>query len=231
MTIIDSSVEVQSPTPGRFSAEVVNSITHGIGLILSLAGTVALLSVAASRGNGWYLAACVIYTVTLVSVYAASTGSHLFHHPPVQRRMRMLDQGTIYLLIAGTFTPFALVYLRSGWWWLLIALMWVGALAGFISKVFLGHRLHGVSVWLYVLLGWLPAISYQQVAPQTGNNAMLLMLVGGLCYTLGTIFLVVDWKRFHFHGIWHLCVIAGSTCHYLAIFFYVGLPPSNAIAG
>ena len=204
--------------------EIVNSLTHGLGAVLAVVGAIVLLAAAASRGDAWYLAACVIYSISLVAVYLASTASHVFRHPVTRVRMRMLDQGAIYLLIAGTFTPFGLVYLRSGWWWLLIGVMWAAALVGFVSKVILAHRLHGVSVWLYVLMGWLPVIAYQPVLRQAHPAALWLLFAGGMCYTVGTLFLIADWKRYHFHGIWHVLVIAGSTLHFVAIYSYVGLP-------
>lgn len=207
------------------SHETANSLTHGFGLVLSLVGVAALLTYAKTDGDVWYLTSCAIYSLTLVAVYAASTASHLILRPEsLNRRLRIADQGLIYLLIAGTYTPFGLMYLRDGGWWLLLGAMWGGAMFGFISKVFFTHRIEGVLIALYLLLGWLPIVSVYAVAQRIAENALpalALMLAGGICYTLGTIFLITDHKKFHFHAIWHLWVIAGSGCHFFVIYLYI----------
>jgi hemolysin III len=134
---------------------------------------------------------------------------------------RALDQGFIYFLIAATYTPFSLAYLRTTEWWLLLGAVWGVALYGFVSKVFFAHRVEAVSIWPYVLLGWLPIISVPALIHLVDDAAFWWMLVGGLCYTVGTVFLVCDQKVRHFHAIWHLLVIAGSACHFLAILLFV----------
>ena len=131
----------------------------------------------------------------------------------------------IYLLIVGTYTPFALEYLRFGWWWLFLLLMWTAALVGFLSKLLFLHRIDAVTIWSYVSLGWLPIIPawiYLDLVPW---GALAWILIGGLCYTAGTVFLVLDHRRFHFHAIWHLFVIAGSVCHFYAVFLFVACAP------
>jgi len=132
----------------------------------------------------------------------------------------MLDQGCIYLLIAGTFTPLALQYLRDGYWWLLLAAMWMIALVGFTSKVILAHRVEAVATGVYVFMGWLPVLAAKPMIAIVPSACLWMMLAGGLCYTVGTIFLTFDRKALFLHAIWHICVIAGSTVHYFAILHY-----------
>jgi hemolysin III len=205
--------------------EAVNSVTHGIGLILTLVGSAILLSRVLSQPVPSRLIGCGLFAATLVSVYAASTLSHAVHQPDWRRKFRILDQACIYLLIVATFTPFALEYLPFGRWWLFLLLMWTAAIVGFLSKLLYSHRIDAVTIWSYVSLGWLPTIPatvYVNVVPV---GASTWILIGGLCYTAGTVFLVLDHRRFHFHGIWHLFVIAGSVCHFYAVFRYVACAP------
>ncbi len=201
--------------------ETVNGVTHGIGLILSIPGAIGLLIAARLYGNTWHLVGCGVYAATLVGVYAASTLSHLFQGHDLKRLFRILDQALIYLLIAGTYTPFALGYLRAGWWWLLSGLVWGIALAGFFSKTVWQHRIDKIAVWAYVLLGWLPAIAITRVLQLAPVGVFWWLIVGGLCYTIGTVFLKLDGRIRYFHATWHVVVIVGSFCHYVAILFYV----------
>jgi hemolysin III len=133
----------------------------------------------------------------------------------------MLDQGCIYLLIAGTFTPLALVYLRGGWWWLLMAAMWCVAIVGFASKVLLAHRIEAVSTAAYVCMGWMPVVAAKPMIAIVPAGCLWLMAAGGLCYTVGTLFLTFDRKALYLHAIWHIFVIAGSAAHYFAILLYI----------
>ena len=213
------------PHARSLAEEIVNSLTHGIGLVLSLAGSLVLLSRLQAHPDAWRLVGCGVFMAALVAVYAASTLSHAVARPAWRRAFRILDQGCIYLLIVGTYTPFALEYLRFGWWWPFLLLMWTAALAGFLSKLLFRHRIDAATIWSYLLLGWLPIIptwAYLNVVP---GGALTLILVGGLCYTAGTVFLVLDHRRFHFHAIWHLFVIAGSVCHYCGVFQFVACAP------
>jgi hemolysin III len=213
------------PHSHSLAEEIVNSLTHGIGLILSLAGSSMLLIRVRSQPEPWRLVGCCVFATSLVAVYAASTLSHSVPRLAWRRAFRILDQGCIYLLIVGTYTPFALEYLRFGWWWLFLLLMWTAALVGFLSKLLFLHRIDAVTIWSYVSLGWLPIIPawvYMGLVPW---GALTWILVGGLCYTAGTVFLVLDHRRFHFHAIWHLFVIAGSVCHFCAVFLFVACAP------
>lgn len=216
-----SQLPVHSETLRDLPNEIVNSITHGIGLVMSVVGAMALLTFVTGRGDVWHITGCYVFATTLVAVYIASTFSHVIQQPQWKRAFRILDQALIYLLIAGSYTPWALVYFRTGLGWLLFGAMWTIALGGFISKVCFSHRIDGVSIWIYVLLGWLPVLGIGDIFRLIPLAAVIWMLVGGLCYTSGTLFLVLDKKDYHFHAIWHLFVIAGSTCHYLAVLYYV----------
>ncbi|OHB83559.1 MAG: hypothetical protein A2V98_24000 [Planctomycetes bacterium RBG_16_64_12] len=201
--------------------ETANSVTHGIGLALSIAAAAPLLAAAALYGGFWLLAGCGIYAATLIAVYAASTLSHAFCGTPLRRLFRILDQAFIFLLIAGTYTPFALGYLRDVWWWLLTGLVWGIALAGFFSKTVWRHRIDATTVWAYVVLGWLPTIALARVVQILPFGVFWLMMIGGTCYMLGIVFLKLDRKFRYFHATWHVAVVAGSAFHYAAILFYV----------
>lgn len=205
--------------------EVVNSLTHGFGLLLSLVGGWFLLGRVLEQPDVWRLVGCGIFALTLAAVYAASTLSHAVARPAWRRAFRILDQGLIYLLIVGTYTPFSLEYLRFGWWWPLLILMWTAAFVGFVSKLLFRHRIDAVTVWSYVLLGWLPILPAWAYVSLIPWGALAWILAGGLCYTAGTVFLILDHRRWHFHAIWHLFVIAGSVCHYIGVFLYVASAP------
>lgn len=201
--------------------EFLNTVTHALGLLLAVAAAPAVILIARHR-SPWELLAASVYVVSLVLVYAMSTLSHVFHfHATLRRVFRMLDQGCIYLLIAGTYTPFAAVYFYYGWWPLLTAAMWGTAIVGFVSKVLLGHRVESVALWAYVAMGWMPIVTVPTALAIIPSGGLWLMLSGGLCYTIGTVFLMLDGRAVFFHAIWHLLVIAGSACHYAAIIEYV----------
>jgi hemolysin III len=206
--------------------EVLNSLTHAVGFVLSIVGAAWLMREVVRHGDRWQAAACAIYGGALIAVYAMSTLSHLFLDRPLLRRLfRMLDQAFIFLLIAGTFTPIAATYLRTGWWPALLAAMWVLALAGFFSKTVLGHQVDAATSAAQVALGWLPVLSAQPMLEHSPRALLLWMLAGGLCYTAGTFFLSRDLRYARFHAIWHLFVIAGSTCHFVAILWYCTTAP------
>jgi hemolysin III len=204
--------------------ERANTITHGIGLLLSLAGAVALVTRALHCGDSWHVAAAAIYSLSLIAVYAMSTLSHAVSTPDRKRVFRVLDQACIYLLIVGTYTPFSLVFLRSAGWSSFLGALWFVALAGFFSKILWRHRVDAVSVWLYVILGWAPVFAWRPLVHMVPAIALYGMLIGGLCYTIGTIFLCLDKQYAHFHVLWHLWVMAGSLCHYVVIFLFVVAP-------
>ena len=201
--------------------ERLNTLTHGFGLLLSIVATVILVQSSLSHGDSWRVAGCAIFGAALIAVYAASTLSHCVSHRHWKHWFRMLDQGLIYLLITATYTPISVTYLRQPHWWAFLGIMWIGAIVGFISKVFFVHRINAVTVWSYLLLGWMPIVPAITAFGAVPLPALGWLLAGGICYTLGTVFLIVDLQRYHFHAIWHLWVILGSTCHFLSVLFFV----------
>jgi hemolysin III len=203
--------------------ELANAITHGIGFLLSVAGSAWLMHTVMQHGNGHAIAGCAIFAVSMMAVYAASTVSHIVQTLHVRRFFRILDQACIYLMISGTYTPFGMTYLSGGWWWLLMAAMWTVALGGFISKTWFAHRVDAARVWTYVLLGWMPMTAAKPILETVPRGALLWMLYGGVCYTIGTFFLTNDRRRSYFHAVWHVLVIAGTACHFYAIYRFVAL--------
>jgi hemolysin III len=195
--------------------EVANLLTHGFGLFLSIAATVVMMWIVAGEGP-LTIAACSVYCLTLILLYAASTLSHTFHDLAWRRFFRTLDQACIYLLIAGSFTPMAVLFLGHGrWWWILIS-MWVLAFSGVILVLRL-RNLGGAAKITYGLLGWLPAVSLWELYQHAPLDVLIWLLAGGFFYSSGTIFLWLDRKVRYLHALWHAFVIAGSSCHYVAV--------------
>jgi hemolysin III len=205
----------------EFHNELANTITHGFGFLLSLPAAIYILQLALRTGDAWHIAGCLIYALTMCSVYLASTLSHVVSEPKWKDFFRQCDQGAIYLFIAGTFTPFAFNYVRDGWWLLITIAVWAIALSGAFSKLFLARRIHGVELPVFLLLGWLPIASVPHVSAIVPMGALWWMLAGGLCYTVGVWFLKNDHRAWWVHSIWHLLVIAGSALHFAAIVQYV----------
>jgi hemolysin III len=201
--------------------EVANTITHGLGFLLSVLGSIAMATWVLHKGDAWRVVGCMIYAACLVSVYAMSTLSHSCSATDLKRFFQMLDQGFIYLLIAASYTPFSLAFLRTTPWWLFLAAMWTIAIGGFLSKILLAHRVDAVAIWIYIALGWMPVAAVSSLVGVVPDAALWWMLIGGLCYTVGTVFLILDNRVRHFHAIWHLFVIAGSACHFFVIFLFV----------
>ena len=203
--------------------EIANTITHGIGLLLSIAGFVVLLVLAALRGTAWHIVACSIYGATLICLYTASTLYHAVISPRVKRALRIFDHSAIYLLIAGTYTPFLLVSLRGPWGWSLFGVIWGLALVGVLFKFWFVERFAILSTAVYLAMGWLVVIAAKPVITHLPLTAIIWLLAGGLAYTGGVIFFAA--KRIPYnHAIWHLFVLAGSICHYFAVLSTV-IPP------
>ena len=198
--------------------EAVNAVTHGIGMLLSIVGATYLIYRACLHSSGVQIAACSAYGSTLVAVYTASTLSHACSQSWLQL-FRRLDQGFIYLLIVGTYTPISVTFLRGAWWWAFLALMWTVAALGFVIKQLAPERLSSVAISSYMILGWLPIVACPTLVRVVPPFALWWILIGGLCYTVGTVFLIFDRHVRHFHAIWHLLVIAGSCFHFFAILF------------
>jgi hemolysin III len=211
-----------SSNPKRYSLaeEIANSITHGIGVLLSLAGLVILVSVAATHGTIWHIVSSTIFGATLIMMYMTSTLYHCVTAPRTKEILRLFDHVAIYLLIAGTYTPFLLVNLRGPWGWSVFALVWGIALTGIILKVSpLGHK-RGLSLTLYLVLGWIILIAIKPLLTSLDPAGIRLLVTGGVAYTGGVIF--YGWKRLPYHhAIWHLFVLAGSAFHFFAVLLYV----------
>ena len=205
---------------GFLSTELASSITHGVGLALSIAGLAWLVTMAAVRGDGWHVVACSIYGATLVMLYLASTFYHSSRGVKTRRVWRVIDHASIYLLIAGTYTPFALVSLRGVWGWWVFGAVWGIALLGVTFKVLFTGRFAALSLVLYMAMGWLSVIIVKPLLARIPAGAVWWLLAGGLCYTAGAAFYAWKSLRYH-HAIWHLFVMGGSTCHFFAVMFYV----------
>jgi len=211
--------------PGFLSTELANSVTHGVGLGLSIAGLAVLVVFAVLHGSARHVVACSVYGATLVALYLTSTMYHSIQEPSAKRVWRILDHSAIYLLIAGTYTPFALVTLRGGWGWSTFGVVWGLAILGILFKAFTTGRYRAASLVVYLLMGWLALVILKPLLSSLHYGGVIFLLVGGLFYTVGVIFYLA--RRIpHHHAIWHLFVMIGSTCHFFAVMFYV-LPWSD----
>jgi len=203
--------------------EIANSITHGLGTALSIAGLIVLVLRASSSGNSWQIVSFSIYGTTLVLLYLASTLYHSFQTPKIKRLFQIFDHSAIYLLIAGTYTPFLLVNLRGPWGWSLLTVIWGLTVFGIGIKVLYIDRYQRISVLGYVLLGWLGVVAAKEMIQRLPTMALIWVAVGGFSYTVGILF--AAWRRLPYsHTIWHLFVLAGSISHYIAV---VNLPPNS----
>jgi hemolysin III len=219
------SSSIESAGAGLYSAERrdeewANGLSHAVGCGLSVAGTVVLLSHVFRDGSRAEIASCLVYCVSLISVYAASTLSHWVRSPRWRHWFRSWDQGLIYLLIAGTYTPIAVAYL-DGKWHLITVLMWTLAAGGFISKVALRHQVESTTLWLYLAMGWLPILGLPHMLAVAPSELLYLMLAGGIAYTFGSILLMNDHRAPYLHTGWHVLVILGSALHFLVVWQYV----------
>lgn len=211
--------------PSR-AEEVANSLTHGAGLLASLIALPILL-MATTRGNGdaWHLTGSIIYGVSVILLYAASTFYHALGEGRAKEVLRVLDHSAIYLLIAGSYTPFMLGALRGPWGWSLLAIIWTLAIVGIVGKCTLGFRFPWLSTAMYLAMGWLIVIAARPLMASVPFAGLVWLAAGGLCYTGGVVFYARD-RRIRFgHAWWHLCVLGGSACHYVAVVAYSGRSP------
>ena len=202
--------------PHSRQEELANALTHGLGALASMAGGSVLISLAAVHGDLWQLVSAAVYSISLVLLYSASTLYHAARHQVAKARLRVLDHAAIYILIAGTYTPFTLVGLRGGWGWTLFGVIWVLAIAGVVFKLFATGRFPRLSTAIYLAMGWLALIAIGPLVQALPRSALLWLLAGGISYTVGTAFF--HSRRVPFsHAIWHLFVVAGSICHFVAV--------------
>ncbi|MDP2643996.1 MAG: hemolysin III family protein [Desulfobacterales bacterium] len=200
--------------------EIANSITHGIATLLSIAGLVILLVVSAAAGSVWAVTSLSIFGTSLIILYLVSTLYHSITHIGAKRVLKILDHSSIYLLIAGSYTPIALVILRGPWGWSLFGIIWGMALLGVCLHVFALDRFKILSILSYLIMGWLVVIAIKPLTESCEKGLIFWLLTGGLAYTFGTIF--YSWKKLPYHHtLWHLFVIGGSIAHFFGMLFYI----------
>lgn len=200
--------------------EVANSITHGVGLLAALAALPLLLLPGGGPRDAWQIVGGAVFGATLVLLYFASTLYHALPPSRAKRVLRVIDHSAIYLLIAGTYTPFTLGALRGLWGWALLGIIWCLALLGIAAKCTVGFRFPRLSTVLYVAMGWLALIIAKPLIDSVSSSGLAWLLAGGVCYTGGVIFYVTDGKVRFGHALWHMFVVAGSTCHFFAVLWH-----------
>lgn len=212
-----------STRPIDLRAEVASALTHGLGAVAALAGGAVLITLAAIHGDGWQLGASIVFGISLLLLYVASTLYHSIQHPVAKGRLKVFDHCAIYVLIAGTYTPFTLIGLRGPWGWGLFIAIWTLALAGVVFKLFYTGRFKLLSTAIYIAMGWLVLVAIKPMLNSLDAWTLGWLLAGGLSYTLGTYFYHRESIRYS-HAIWHLFVIGGSVCHFIAVTAQVLLP-------
>jgi hemolysin III len=203
-----------------YHGERFNSCTHLVGTALAIAASAALITKAAIDGDPWKIVSFSVFGVMLVVLYAVSTLYHSIRAVRVKCLLRRLDYSAIYLMIAGTYTPFTLVTLRGALGWTMFGAIWSLALLGLVRTWRRGRAEQ--PLWLYLVMGWLGAIAALPLSVELGSEGMLWLAAGGALYSAGIVFFVNDERWRHAHGIWHLFVIGGSTAHFVTIFQFVG---------
>ncbi len=206
-------------TEYRLGDILANAITHGVGALFALAGA-AYLIVASTRGDAWLVVSCSVYAATLFLVYLCSTLYHSLVRTGARHVFHVLDHSAIYLLIAGTYTPFMLVSMRGPLGWTLLGVVWGLAVAGVVFKSLAVGRFPAASAIVYLLMGWCVVVAVRPLLRAITWHGMLWIAAGGLAYTLGILFFAYDRLRY-FHALWHVFVLAGSVAHYFAVLFYV----------
>ena len=208
------------PTIYTRGEEIANSLTHGLGLVLSVAGLAVLVTFAALRDDAWTVIGCAVFGASLVLLYGASTCYHLLRPPRWKSALRVADHAAIFLLIAGSYTPFLLVSLRGPWGWSLFGVVWAIAVAGIVLKLFYTGRFRLLSTILYLFMGWIVLIAVKPLVQALPRSSVILLFAGGAAYSAGTLFYM--WKRLPYHhAVWHLFVLGGSAAQFIAVACYV----------
>ena len=200
--------------------EILNVITHGLGFLLSIAALVLLVVFAALKGDVWHIVSFSVYGVSLVVLYLASTLYHMSRKQSLRNKLNIFDHASIYILIAGTYTPFLLVTLHGPWGWSLLGIIWGLAIAGILFKIFFIGKYDLISALLYVLMGWLIIIAIQPLNEHLASGGLWWLLGGGISYSVGAVFYMIN-KMPYNHAIFHIWVLLGSLAHFIAVFFYV----------
>lgn len=203
-----------------FGEEIAHAVTHGLGVLLAIAGLTIIVARAALYGTELHIISAAIFGSTLVLMYAASTLYHSIPIPAAKKVLRAVDHSSIYLLIAGSYTPFTLVTLEGPWGWAVFGLVWTLALAGVIFKIFATGRFEKLSLAIYLAMGWCIVIAIKPLIQSLPTGGLLLLFAGGLAYSGGVAFYIWERLRYH-HAIWHVFVLAGSVLHYFAILLFV----------
>jgi hemolysin III len=204
-----------------YYGEKFNAVSHLLGAVLALAGTVVLVVMAALSGDPWKVVGVSIYGASLVLMYSSSTLYHSVRGRRAKDFLRKMDHQSIYLLIAGSYTPFCLVTLRGPWGWSLLGVVWGLAVAGSLQDLRPRNDARILSVVIYLLMGWAAVVALVPMVNALGRAGFAWVAVGGLFYTVGIVFYALDARLKHAHGIWHLFVLAGSVAHFFAILIYV----------
>jgi hemolysin III len=200
--------------------EIANAVIHGIGALLSIAALVLLVVFSAINGQPWSIFSSVIYGSSLIILYLSSTLYHSFQRKKMKDLFEIFDHSAIYILIAGTYTPFALITLSGRLGWIIFSVVWVLAAIGIIFKIFFVKRFRILSTILYIAMGWLVVFAMEPLVTNLDFWGVFWLVIGGILYTVGTIFYV--WRKIPYHhALWHLIVLAGSICHFFSVFFYV----------
>jgi len=200
--------------------EIVNAITHGIGALLSIAALVVLVILASTQGDIWHIVSFSIYGSTLILLYLSSTLYHSFSGPKVKNLFARFDHISIFLLIAGTYTPILLTSMRGVWGWTLFGIIWGLALTGAIIRSIYLHRFRKLMVAVYLLMGWMFVLAGKQIFQSLPSLSLTFLVLGGIAYSVGVIFYM--WRKLPYsHGVWHLFVLAGSVLHFFAIYFSI----------
>lgn len=200
----------------KLKEEIVNSITHGVAALLSIAALVLLIVFSSIHGNSWYIVSFTVYGSTLVILYTISTLYHSFPNGITKDIFEILDHSSIFLLIAGTYTPFTLVSLRGPLGWAIFGIVWGLAAVGIVFKVFFVKRFVILSTLLYIAMGWMIVISMKNLVAVLPRMSLIFLIIGGVLYTFGTIFYIQKKIAYH-HAIWHIFVLGGSVFHFFAV--------------
>jgi hemolysin III len=205
--------------------EIANAITHGVGAVLSIVGLTLLIVLSSLEGTPWHVISFTIYGVTMLLLYVSSTLVHSFPEGKAKDLFEIFDHSSIYLFIAGTYTPFLFIAVKGTTGWTLFGIVWGIALAGIVFKAFFVKKFLFISTILYVFMGWMIVFAWDSLTQNIAHQGIVLLVVGGVLYTIGAVFYV--WRGFRFHHmIWHMFVLGGTVLHFLAIILYV-LPITN----
>lgn len=216
--MVRSEMSRPFPTsPQSLREELVNAWTHGVGALAAVIGGILLVGVAMIGGDVRQIAGAIAFSVALILLYVASTLYHAVRDPVLRTRLKVLDHCAIFLLIAGTYTPFTLISLDGAWGWSLFGVIWGLATVGILFKLFFTGRFRILSTFLYIGMGWAVVVAYRPLVEALSGTTLAWLVAGGLAYTIGTVFYLN--RRIPFsHGIWHLFVLLGSVCHFAAVY-------------